>query len=208
MTFLVHPLIVTSSQAIKTIDKYNDPLDMPSSPSSCDGYSFFASNAAMLPKTRIDPFATAWQSVVKSPHFVWADASETPGVTVGVLAGLCGLSLAGTMDVVGPWIFALGSVTAAWLTLRGAVGLQGAAKAGDKEKAFAHARDFGIGVFSISTMLASAALVEGLHHLNLIPESSEDLGHFLKALTAILHSSDEIAMGAIIAGKLVRSKGG
>ncbi len=154
----------------------------------------------------IKPYRLACQAVRESPVFIWTDVKAFPLVSAGVLVGLCGLSFAGVMDIVGPWIFAGGAVTSAWMLLNGGLGLHCAVKTQNQTAAEAAARDIGIGIFSMTTMAVSSGLLAGLHHFGALPEKGGNFDGFVQALTAVLHSSDEIAMGVVIAGRIIRGQ--
>lgn len=157
-----------------------------------------------LPRSVVQtPLRLACRAVRESPSHIWEDVKSSPLVSAGMLIGLCGISFSGMMETIGPWIFAGGSLTASWMLLRGGAGLFRASRTQNQTAAIESSRDFGIGAFSLATMGLSAGLLAGLRHCGILHEEGGELGGLLQAAAAVLHSSDEIAMGLVIARKFL-----
>lgn len=146
----------------------------------------------------IPPGRIAASAFLRSPAFLWQDAKAAPLVSAGLFAGLGIAAYAGVMDELSPFLLVGGTATASYLTIKGALGLRREANNGDRAATQRAARDFGVGAFGLAVTAATAGIMAGLEHFGILSEQTEErYGGLLRALAALLHSPDEIALGLI-----------
>lgn len=147
---------------------------------------------------KASPARIAASAFLRSPVFLWQDVKAAPIVSAGLLAGLGIASYAGVMNDLSPWILAGGTATAGYLTAKGALGLRREIKNGDPSGAEKASRDFGIGAFGLAVTAATLGIMAGLEHFGILSDQTEArYGGLLRALAALLHSPDEIALGLV-----------